>query len=69
MKLHKIIKQADDSVFDEIIKACESKMVSPFKKEVEVVEVKPEMEASDEQEEADLSPEDIEELKRLLGKE
>lgn len=37
--MKKMIDKADNDVFDEIIKACEGKMVSPFKKEKMVVKI------------------------------
>lgn len=68
MKIQKLINKADSDVFDEIIKACEGKMVSPFKKEKMVVEVEgdeepEEMEA--EEMSSDMDPEEIEKLMEL----
>jgi hypothetical protein len=76
--LKKLLDQADDSIFDEIIKGCEGKMTQPFKKEKTViaVEAEPEdetetMEEGGEEESdsklADLSPEDIAKLKELYA--
>ncbi len=66
MKIHKLISKADDDIFAEIIKGCEGKMVSPFKKEVVIKaedEDEPEMDSKLE----DLSEEDLEKLKELYS--
>jgi len=70
MNLKKMSKSADDSIFDELIAKCESKMSSPFKKEA-VVEVEPEVEEEmsvegDEPKE-ELSSDDMEQLIELYN--
>ena len=70
MNLKKMSKSADDSIFDELIAKCESKMSSPFKKEVAVAEVEPEIE--EEMDEAgepkeELSSDDMEQLIELYN--
>lgn len=65
MNLKKMVNKADNSVFDEIISKCESKMASPFKKEapeepeMEMEEEAPEVETS---EKSEISPEDLQKL-------
>ena len=67
--LKKLLDKADNDIFDEIVKSCEAKMASPFKKEKTVViEAEPEDEMDEGEEKsklADRSPEDIEKLKQL----
>ena len=67
LNLKKLSAKADNDVFDEIISKCESKMASPFKKEV-AVEVEPsedeEMEVA-ETAKSDISEEDLQKLLEL----
>lgn len=74
MNLKKLTDKADSDVFDEIISKCESKMASPFKKEVAVT-IEPEEGTTDDQahedaespetEKSEISPEDLQKLLEL----
>lgn len=73
LNLKKLTDKADNSIFDEIIGKCESKMASPFKKEVAVA-IEPQEETEDKAhedaespdvEKSEISPEDLQKLLEL----
>jgi hypothetical protein len=66
--LKKLLDQADEDIFSEIIQGCEKKMVAPFKKEKTIIAVEPEEgEETEESELDELSEEDLEKLKELYS--